>query len=178
MSAINTLLLAAELFGLGREILPFQYLTTIPAMENLHTPAFQVKIPDAFALLTGGFWAPLSLWLTTSVLLPSIFAYFININWKMSQPPKRTHPYATRRVLAAQAASASAGSIDYDPLVFNVAKALVSYLVYGNKFTFWNMYNPISVDRVSHSVPGGIPGLLTGSAVCVLGSLYEAILRK
>ncbi|EEP81520.1 predicted protein [Uncinocarpus reesii 1704] len=177
VSTIGTLILATELYGLGGEILPFQYLATIPAMPNLHIPAIPVKIPDVFALLTSAFWAPFSLWLATSVIFPSVLAYFFNINLKMTQPSVKPHSYGTRRASAAQAASATAKT-DFDPLVFNVAKALVSYLVYGNKFTFWDVYNPISVDRVVRSVPGGLAGLLTGSAVCTLGSLYEAILRK
>ncbi|KMP05416.1 hypothetical protein DIZ76_015711 [Coccidioides immitis] len=177
VSTIESLILMLEIYGLGSEILPFRYLTTIPPMPNLYTPAIQVKIPDVFALLTGEFWAPFSLWLTTSVILPSIFAYFFNISLKMSQPQPPSHSYGTRRASAAQAAVASSKT-NFDPLVFNVSKALVSYLVYANKFTFWDVYNPISVRKVSDSVPGGLPGLLTGSALCVLGSLYEAILRK
>ncbi|WEW57149.1 hypothetical protein PRK78_002610 [Emydomyces testavorans] len=178
VNMIETLILVIELYGLSNEIVPFRYLTTIPSMSNLHTPAMQVKIPDVFALLTGAFWAPFSLWLATSVVFPSIFAYFFNINLKMTQPHAPSHSYATRRASATHTAASAPAKADLDPLVFHVTKALVSYLVYANKFTFWDVYHPISVERVVCSVPGGLAGLLTGSAVCVLGSLYEAILRK
>ncbi|KMU80987.1 hypothetical protein CISG_08836 [Coccidioides immitis RMSCC 3703] len=46
----------------------------------------------------------------------------------MSQPQPPSHSYGTRRGSAAQAAVASSKT-NFDPLVFNVSKALVSYLV-------------------------------------------------
>ena len=68
--------------------------------------------------------------------------------------------------------------MSFDPLVFNVAKAIISYLVYANQFTFWDLFSLLSVERVVLAIPGGLAGLLTGSAVGTLGSLYEAVLRK
>ncbi|KAL4888381.1 hypothetical protein BDV59DRAFT_188737 [Aspergillus ambiguus] len=167
VKAIEVLVLALEACGLIRQILPLRYLTTIPPVDALHTPALAVKVPDLFVLLDGSFWAPFSLWLLTSLLVPLTAAYFFNL----SRAQAGSGPAAgTRRSRAVQAS--------FDPLSFNIAKALVSYLVYANRCTLWNLYSPYSVAKVNASIPGRWPGLLTGSAIGVVGTLYEAILRK
>ena len=179
LSSVNTiemLILSIELYGLCGEIIPMRYVTTVPAVSTVRTPDFPVRIPDLFVLVSGSFWAPFSLWLTTSVILPYIFAYFFNLSLKVQQPSPTGHGYGTRRTTAA--ASQGSPRMSFDPLVFNVAKAIISYLVYANQFTFWDLFSLLSVERVVLAIPGGLAGLLTGSAVGTLGSLYEAVLRK
>ncbi|PGH23454.1 hypothetical protein AJ80_02407 [Polytolypa hystricis UAMH7299] len=183
--AIETLILVLELSGVYRETVPMRYLTTFPAVQSLRSPSFAVKIPDLFVLVSSAFWAPFLLWLSTSLLLPSLAAYFFNLSLKVSQQAAAaspTHTYGTRRSSAAATAAAAAATPEdksnFDPLVFNVAKALISYLVYANNFTFWDLFHAITVRQVPTALPGGLPGLLTGSAIGTLGSLYEAILKK
>jgi hypothetical protein len=176
VSTIETLILGIELYGLSSEIIPMRYVTTVPALPAARTPNLAIKIPDLFVLLSGSFWAPFSLWLSTSLILPYLFAYFFNLSLKVQQPSQAGHSYGTRRTAAAT--SHGGPRKNFDPLVFNVAKALVSYLVYANKFTFWDLYSPLSLERVVDSIPGGLAGVLTGSAVGTLVSLYDAVLRK
>ncbi|EFQ99351.1 hypothetical protein MGYG_02364 [Nannizzia gypsea CBS 118893] len=171
VSTIQTLVLVLELFSVVKAIMPWRKFT-IPAIESLNTSSCTHNIPDLFNTFHPAFWSPLMLWTTTSVVLPSVIAYFFDINLKMSQ--SGTH-VTTRRAAAAAADKAKACG---DPLVFNVAKALIATIVYGSGFTFWNLFNNSSVMKVVDSVPGGLQGLLTSSAICTLGSLYEAILRK
>lgn len=176
VSAIQGLIVLMELYSLTNELVPFRYLTTIPPIEVLHTPALPIKVPDLFVMLSASFWSPFSLWMATSLILPSIMAYFFNLNLNISQQGTTRHTYGTRR--AATSKQALGRRADFDPLVFNVAKALISYLVYANHFTFWNAFSTMAIRRVSGAIPGGVAGLLTSSAICTLGSLYEAILRK
>ncbi|KKZ61317.1 hypothetical protein EMCG_04034 [[Emmonsia] crescens] len=173
--AIETITLVLELYGLLTDIVPVRYLTTFPAVSTIGTPDYAIRVPDLFVMLDASFWGPFSLWLTTSIFLPSLLAYFFNLSLKISQ--QGSHAYGTRRTTTT-AAARLAGTGSLDPLVYNVSKALVSYLVYTNNFTFWDMYRRMTVMTVSGSVPGGLPGLLTGSAIGTLGSLYEAILRR
>ncbi|KAM5431506.1 hypothetical protein MferCBS31731_007819 [Microsporum ferrugineum] len=170
VNSIQFLILALELFGMLKDVLPWINVT-IPAIKSLNTPMTTIKAPDMFATLSPSFLSPFLLWITTSIILPSIVAYFFNINLKMSQ----SHS-ASRRVSAssAQDTSKTCG----DQLVFNVSKALIASFVYGHGFNFWDLFSKSSLQRVSDAVPGGLQGLLTGSAICTLGSLYEAILRK
>ncbi|KLJ10435.1 hypothetical protein EMPG_14194 [Blastomyces silverae] len=156
-----------------------RYLATFPALASVGTPNYAIKVPDLFILLDASFWGPFSLWLTTSIFLPSLLAYFFNLSLKISQQggSSSTHAYGTRRTTTSVAARV-AETANLDPLVYNVSKALVSYLVYVNNFTFWDVYHRTTVMAVPGAVPGGLPGLLTGSAIGMLGSLYEAILRR
>ncbi|EZF32001.1 hypothetical protein H109_04247 [Trichophyton interdigitale MR816] len=171
-STIQILVLILELSSVINAIMPWRKFT-FPAIEALNTSACTHNIPDLFNTFQPAFWSPLLLWTTTSVVLPSIIAYFFDINLKMSQSTSPT----TRRSAVATAAQ-DKGKVCGDPLVFNVAKALIASIVYGSGFNFWNLFSQTSVLKVVSAVPWGLQGLLTGSAICTLGSLYEAILRK
>lgn len=168
VKSIETIIVLLELVSLSRELIPLRYLTTFPAVDSIATPEFSVKVPDLFVLITGAFWAPFLLWALTSLALPLTAAYFFNLSLRAQV----SHSYSTRR------ASAAASHATFDPLVYNIAKALVSYLVYANHFTFWETFSHYSLEKVNVSIPGQWPGLVTGSAIGILTSLYEAILKK
>lgn len=170
VKAIETIIVALEGLGLANELIPFRYLTTVPALDTVRSPEFGIKVPDLFVLLTGSFWAPFSLWALTSLVLPLTFSYFINLSHRAQSG---SHAYGTRRSTSSVAPAAS-----FDPLVFNISKALIAYLVYANHFTFWDTYSNFSIERVNVAIPGHWPGLLTASAIGVLTSLYDAILKK
>ncbi|KUL87063.1 hypothetical protein ZTR_05711 [Talaromyces verruculosus] len=170
VKSIETIFVVLELIGLARELIPLRYLTTVPAVETVSTPEISVKIPDFFVLITGTFWAPFLLWATTSLVLPLTFAYFFNLGLHAQSS---THSHNTRRASTAQQQVAS-----FDPLVYNITKALISYFVYANHFTFWSTFSHFSIEKVNVAIPGQWPGVLTGSAIGVLVSLYDAVLRK
>ena len=111
------------------------------------------------------FWAPFSLWLLTSIFVPLVVSYFFNLSVQ--------HSGATGSRRGGKASTSS-----FDPLAFNIAKALLAYLVYGKHFTFWDVYSELSIEKIYASVPGQLNGLFTGAGVGLLGALYEAILRK
>lgn len=169
VKSIETIIVLLELVGLFRELIPLRFLTTVPAVESVSTPEFSVKIPDFFVLITGSFWAPFLLWALTSLALPLTFAYFFNL----SLHAQSTHAHNTR-----QARSIAQELPTFDPLVYNIAKALLAYFVYANHFTFWSAFSHFSVEKVNFAIPGQWPGVVTGSAIGIVASLYEAVLRK
>ena len=146
-TAIQTTIILLELFGLRSQILPLRYLTTIPAVPAVgitwDTP---IKIPDLFALLTTAFWAPFSLWTATSIALPLLGAWFVNLR---------------------------GGEAGYDPVSFNVVKALVTWIVY-----FRGGVSGDTPEVVAEGVYGGPIGLIIGAAVGALAGLYEGVLSK
>ena len=83
-------------------MLPLRYLTTLPAVPAIGTPEIAIKIPDLFALLTMAFWGPVGLWVITSIALPLLGAWFINLK----------------------------GEGGFDAVSFNVVKALTTWIVY------------------------------------------------
>ncbi|KAL2867141.1 uncharacterized protein BJX67DRAFT_381161 [Aspergillus lucknowensis] len=171
VKAVELIVAALEVASIVKEVLPLRYLTTVPAVDAVHSPAIPVKIPDLFVLVDSSFWAPVSLWVLTSVLLPLTVAYFFNISLQVAQSTGRPATH-TRR------GSGRISQANFDPLSFNVAKALVAYLVYAHGFTFWNLYSKSSVQTVNASIPFQYAGILTGAAIGAIGTLYEAILRK
>ncbi|KKK18188.1 hypothetical protein P175DRAFT_0466041 [Aspergillus ochraceoroseus IBT 24754] len=168
VKSVQILVVAFEGFRVIREVVPLRYLATIPAVELIHTPEISVKIPDLFVLVDSSFWAPVSLWLLTNVLLPLVFAYFFNIS--LHAQSSGGPASSTRRSRAAHAS--------FDSLSFNISKAVIAYLVYANGFTFWRLYDGYSIHRVNMAIPFEAAGMLTGAAIGGIGTLYEAILRK
>ena len=132
-------------------MLPLRFLTTIPAIPALgvtwDTP---VKIPDLFALLTLAFWGPFTLWVTTSIALPLLGAWFVNLQ-----------------------NGGGSGGTQYDVVSFNVTKALVAWVVY-----VLGGVEGESVAVVQKGVPAGAAGMVAGAGVGALAGLYEAVLRK
>lgn len=101
VTSIELLTLFVEAAGLQVEVLPLRYLTTLPAIPAIGMNELSIKIPDLFALLTMAFWGPVGLWVITSIALPLIGAYLINLKGE-----------------------------GYDAMSFNATKALIAWIVY------------------------------------------------
>jgi hypothetical protein len=168
LSTVNSVLFAVslfELYFLRPEVLSDRYAFTIPAIALLGTKDYPVFIPDMFLLLTSSFWSPVLLWTFTSTVLPSLIGYFVNLTAGSS------NGRVTRRSVRAP---------DYvvDPLTFSIVKAVVSFVVYGQGVTFGGWIDPVSIDRINSAIYGGYKGILVGSAITGIFSVYDAVLKK
>jgi hypothetical protein len=163
--SVELITLFIEFLGLQNELVPRRYAFTFPAIPILNTREYPVMLSDMFMVLTSSFWGPFSLWAATSIFIPLVFSYFFNLTLKT----KTKH--TTSR-------SQSHESYRADPLTFNIVKALVSWLVYSEGATLGGSISKESVDRINSSVPGGYRGILIGSAIGAVTSIYEAALRK
>lgn len=166
--AINVIALLIEAYGLRQEVLPSRIALFIPPIPYITNDKTPVYLPDMFALLDKSFWAPFTLWLSTSLLLPLLCAYFINIPLKTSS----SHQHATRR------ASQTAPSNQFDLVVYNVAKALIAYVVYAQHWTLLGLFQHFTITTVNENIIGGYNGIITGAAIATIIGLYEAILKK
>ncbi|KAJ0166325.1 hypothetical protein CTA2_7748 [Colletotrichum tanaceti] len=155
---------AFEAWNLRAEVLPLRYAFTIPAIPVLGTNFYPVHVPDAFLFVTSSFWSPVILWTLTSVLIPSLFGYFYNLS-------AASHPQPRGR-------RSSTVEYNVDPLVFSIVKAVISFVVYGQKATFGGWINENSIDRINGALYGEWKGILTGAAITGLVSLYDAVLKK
>ncbi|KAI1389971.1 uncharacterized protein F4822DRAFT_428319 [Hypoxylon trugodes] len=165
LSTVTSVLFAVaafELYFLRPEILADRYAFTIPAISFLGTKDFPVFVPDMFLLLTSSFWSPALLWAFTSSILPSITGYFINLS--VSHPARVGRRNAHASVV--------------DPLAFSIAKALISYVVYGQGITFGGWIDETSIARINTAIYGGYKGILTGTAITGILSIYDAVLKK
>jgi hypothetical protein len=167
-AAINIIALVIEAYGLSQELLPGKIAGFVPAIPYVKTNKTPVYLPDLFLLLEKSFWAPFSLWVTTSFLLPLLCAYFINIPLKTSL----SHHYSTRR------AAQSPPSNQFDPLVYDIAKALTAYIVYAQHSSPLGLFQHFTITTVNENVLGGYKGIITGATVAGIVGVYEAILKK
>lgn len=168
--AINIIALILEGYGLRQKILQSGIIGFVPAVPYFTDSKTPVYLPNLFLLLDKPFWAPFSLWVTTSLLLPLLCAYFINIPLKASLK----HHYGTRRATSIQ----TAPSNQFDPLVYNIAKALVAYIVYAQHSTLLGLFTSDTIETVMNNVVGGYQGMITGAIIAGIMALYEAILKR
>ncbi|KAJ4359279.1 hypothetical protein N0V95_002290 [Ascochyta clinopodiicola] len=172
VAAIQTLILLVEAAGLQ-----FNTLQTTPAFALDLANSHYVHVPDFWTLLTSEWWAPATLWSLTSWVLPFIFSYFFNLTLRSNT----NHKSSYRQYPA-------------DPLVFNIAKAILAYSAYRLPIVdatlvgeaglaravdlSWGPFSEQSVGVVRNNVPGGYHGLQIGAVVGILVSLYDAALKK
>ncbi|KAI0892190.1 hypothetical protein F4806DRAFT_248334 [Annulohypoxylon nitens] len=167
LSTVTSVLFAIsafELYFLRPEILADRYAFTIPAVAFLGTKDFPVFVPDMFLLLTSSFWSPALLWAFTSAVLPSLAGYFVNLSVSShhGRVGRRSHAYDPV----------------VDPLSFSIAKALISYVVYHQGLTFGGWIDETSIARINTAIYGGYKGILTGTAITGILSIYDAVLKK
>lgn len=165
---INLLAILVEAYGLRGEILPNKPITEIGPIAYIKDTPTKIYVPDLFQLLNQGFWAPYSLWLLTTLILPALASYFLNL-------PLRQLPAHSP---ARRASIKSNPHIQFDPFVFNLAKGLIVYLVFGAHFQMIELYKNATIAKVNTSVPGGYHGMLISSGLGAAVSLYEAVLKR
>ncbi|RSL60031.1 hypothetical protein CEP54_006959 [Fusarium duplospermum] len=156
---------AWELWNVRREVLSNIYAFTIPAIQFLGTSDYPVYVPDMFLLLSSSFWSPTLTWIFTSVAVPSFMGYFFNLS-ATSTPPTRGRLRSNNAEYVV------------DPLTFSIVKALISFVVYGQGVNFGGLLNDMSIVRLNNAIYGGYKGILTGTAITGLMSIYDAVLRK
>ncbi|KAK3721965.1 hypothetical protein LTR37_002781 [Vermiconidia calcicola] len=157
--------LLLEALALQRQLLGWTYAgISLPSVSILgfDTWAIPLYVPDFFHLLTAEFWSTSLLWTSTSVVIPMIFAYFYNLS---TRDVKR---HGTVVTVARYRA---------DPLIFSVAKALTTIVVYEREYTF-GLFDSAARANVNDAVFLGFRGMLLGSYVGVVAALYEAAQRK
>jgi len=147
------------------DILPWKSLAVIPLPGSLGISDLPIRVPDLFVLLSPEFWRIFGLWAATSVALPVMFSYVFNLTLKAKHGGVR---HAKHLQPAAQ----------YDPLSYNIAKALVAWLVYAQGVRLSGWVNAESVAKLEAALPGGHQGVLIGAGIGALTSIYEAVLRK
>lgn len=173
-------MLLLEAYGLQQRTLPWRYAFTLtlpfrlPFLLEMGSK-LDVHIPDFFALLDAeGFWGPTVLWVLTSLLLPMLAGWFFNLSGaaagRASSSSSSLSSAALRKVGEQQQQHR------VDPLAFNVAKALLAWLVYERGAGLGGLVSRESVDVVRASLPGGVAGVLVGTGIGGLGCLWEAVL--
>ncbi|KAK5138488.1 hypothetical protein LTR08_000074 [Meristemomyces frigidus] len=164
IAAVQMAVLLLEILGLQRTVLPWLYAFDVTGSRGLGMPTIAVYYPDLFKLLTSDFWLPTLLWSLTSLVVPSLFAYFFNLTIKEVRG-------------RGGAPLVSVARYTIDPLTFNIVKALVTWMVYAKNVDF-GFIDPVTAVKTSQAMFGGYNGVLVGCYVCIVASVYEAAQRK
>lgn len=161
LAAVHATFLFLEAYNLHKTVMPWKYAFDVPYSPIFGTPSFAVKLPDLFVLLTSAYWAPTLTWATFSIAIPLAVSYFYNLtvhNVKRNNARVRVVRYT------------------YDPLVFNVTRAMAAYLVYKAEILF-----PYVSEQTRTVLVGSqyqeMFGFLVGPAVSGLLSIWEATQR-
>lgn len=162
VTGVQMAFLLLEWFALQRELIPWLYAFEVSVVRGYGVPTIAVYYPDLFKLLTPDFWLPVLLWASTSIFIPSLFAYFFNL---------------TIREVKRHGATVSVARYTVDPLTFNIVKAIATWIVYG-KFVNFGLIDPITAITVNRAMYGGYNGVVVGCYVGIVASLYEAAQRK
>lgn len=163
VSSIIFCINAFELYHLRKEVLSDRYAFTIPGISAIGTPDYAVEVPDMFLLLSSSFWNPTLLWLITSAFLPSVFGFYFNLS-AARQPAQRKRGQSPENIV--------------DPLIYSLAKAVITYVIYQQGVTFGGWIDPVSVARINSAVYGGWKGVITGAFISGVASFYDAVLSK
>jgi len=163
-ATIESLVVLIEALSIRSEILPSRNFGTIPASKSLGTKEYQVGVPDLFLTFTAGFWSMFTIWSLMSFVLPALSAYLFNLTVKAKNSSKVTR--------------SSHAAATFDPLTFNITKALLTWLVYSEGYKLAGYPSIHTVGRIQDSLPGGHQGVLIGTGIGILTSIYEAVLKK
>ena len=166
--AINAIALLIDAITLRRKVLVSKLILVVHPIRYFTTEDKYVYAPDLFQLLETTFWGPVTLYILTSLLLPVLVAYFINLPLKAIT----TNSHGTRR--SQQLAAAN----QVDPLVFSIVKALTAYVVYSQHYSPLGLFNDSTIKAVNDNILGGYAGTITSAVIVGTISIYEAILRK
>lgn len=160
--SVEVLIILFEAFCLRYEVLADRYAFTIPGLKLLGTSDYPVKIPDMFLLLTSSFWGPATLWTITSLIVPLLASYFFNLTSKPRTGRSHMQHF----------------NYSFDPMIFNIVKALLTWVIYEKDVTFGGLVDLEYVARINSALYGGPTSVLVGCAIGVLITFYEAIIKK
>lgn len=178
-AAVNMLAWAFELYHLGHTLMPNKKITQLPAYRGLFKENRDLSGPNVFMILEPtAFWAPFTLWLLTSMILPAIASYFINIPLKAKPAPAHATRTSTSSGSGSKAASPVSSPLVSDWFMFNLAKGLICYFVYADHVQLFGLFSNYTIATVNEAVYGGVSGMITASGVGAAAALYEAVLKS
>jgi hypothetical protein len=161
VASVQLFFLLLEAYGLQQVTIPWRYAFSLPAVAPFTADPTRISCPDFFVLLNASYWAPTILWVLTSLLLPSIVAWFINFTINKANRHAKAHGY------------------EVDPFVFNITRMITAWLIYRPfGLRLFGVFSERTVATVQAAMPGGTPGLMASSAIGAAMSLYEAVLRR
>lgn len=158
-NSVNTLFQAIEAYNVLRNLLPLKSLGVTVPLSVIRLADYHITAPQFWNLLEAHFWSSVLLWSAVSVFLPAFAAYIFNL-------PLKAKRHGTKAV-----------NSKFDPFIFNVAKAVLTWVVFAQRIDLPTLVLKAARITVDKAIPGGYIWLLVSSGIGALVALYEAILR-
>lgn len=162
---VESIILMIEGYALQKSLIPWRTAFSLPNLPFIGPTT--VEFPDFFILLTDIYWSRTILWALISFWLPLATSWLFNLTLRPA-----THNHNTRH-----SKTSHTPTWRFDPLIFNLAKALISWLVFFHGVRIFGIFSDSTVNAVLNSMPAGYIGVQIGSAIGMLLSLYDAVQR-
>ena len=152
--AVTATFALVEALALNKALIPFRFAFALPIP---FVGVFNISLPDLFVLLTSGFWAPVLLWFTLSLLLPVTTGWLFNISGTQAS---RKFKYSV------------------DPVVFNITKAVTLWVFYVRGWSNRDEWvDPRTSGTVDGAIVGGVPAMFLGSLIGGSVGVWEGVVR-
>ncbi|THW58965.1 hypothetical protein D6D20_06854 [Aureobasidium pullulans] len=161
VTGVHTTIFLLELAALHYATVPRNFAFDVPSLFGF--PGFAVFLPDLFVLLTHHYWAPSLLWATMNFWAPLAMGWLFNLSLKL----KKKDGYEDYRP-----------KYRIDPLMFSIAKALMSWMVYSQGNRLYGTFADETVKTVETAMPYGYSGSMVAAYIGIATSIWDGIQNK
>ncbi|KAI4752736.1 hypothetical protein E4T44_14828, partial [Aureobasidium sp. EXF-8845] len=143
VTGIHFTILLLESAALHYQTVPWKFAFDFPSLFGF--PSFAVFLPDIFVFLTHHYWAPSLLWATMNFWIPLATGWLFNLSLKLKKKDGFEDYRPVYRI---------------DPLMFSIAKALMSWMVYAQGNRLYGTFAEQTVQTVENAMPYGYSGAM------------------
>lgn len=161
VTGVQISILLIEAIALHRATVPWRFVLEIPSLFGF--PSFPIFVPDLFVFLTHYYWAPSFLWITLNFWLPLATGWFFNLSLRLKKKDGLEAWRPKYRI---------------DPLMFSIAKALLSWMVYSQGNRLFGAFAEDTVRTVENAMPYGYAGVMVAAYVGIATSVWDGLQGK
>lgn len=161
VTGVHFTMLLLESAALHYATVPWKFAFDVPSLFGF--PSFAVFLPDVFVFLTHHYWAPSLLWATMNFWIPLATGWLFNLSLKLKKKDGFEDYRPVYRI---------------DPLMFSIAKALMSWMVYAQGNRLYGSFAEQTVKTVESAMPYGYSGAMIAAYIGIVTSIWDGIQNK
>ncbi|CAD0110236.1 unnamed protein product [Aureobasidium uvarum] len=161
ITGIHFTILLLESAALHYATVPWKFAFDFPSLFGF--PSFAVFLPDIFVFLTHHYWAPSLLWATMNFWAPLATGWLFNLSLKLKKKDGFEDYRPVYRI---------------DPLMFSIAKGLMSWMVYAQGNRLYGTFTEQTVTTVENAMPYGYSGSMVAAYIGIATSIWDGIQNK
>ncbi|KAI4728851.1 hypothetical protein E4T49_03287 [Aureobasidium sp. EXF-10728] len=161
VTGIHFTILLLESAALHYATVPWKFAFDFPSLFGF--PGFAVFLPDIFVFLTHHYWAPSLLWAFMNFWAPLATGWLFNLSLKLKKKDGFEDYRPVYRI---------------DPLMFSIAKGLMSWMVYAQGNRLYGTFTEQTVKTVENAMPYGYSGSMVAAYIGIATSIWDGIQNK